>query len=137
MATQESSSIRLGWRFAVGLTLVVGGYAAWSLIPVAVATDLHPGTKSVLTALLGATPFFTKVAAVMSSGSKTYCFREEKVKNEILSKLLDENAKGFMMNGDKECKGNGAANGIVRPQCAFIAAHSNLQYSTSVLRTGK
>ena len=76
----------------------------------------------------------------MSSGTKTYCFRDEKVKNEILSKLLDEldeNAKGFMMNGDKECKGNGAANGIVRPQCAFIAAHSNLQYSTSVLRTGK
>jgi len=72
VATQESSSIRLGWRFAVGLTLVVGGYAAWSLIPVAVATDLHPGTKSVLTALLGATPFFTKVAAVALMGRPAY-----------------------------------------------------------------
>jgi hypothetical protein len=80
---------------------------------------------------------FPGCAVSVSSGSKTYCFRDEKVKNEILSKLLDENAKGFMMNGDKECKGKGAANGIVRPQCAFIAAHSNLQYSTSVLRTGK
>ena len=70
--TQESSSIRLGWRFAVGVPLIVGGYAAWSLIPVAVATDLHPGTKSVLTALLGATPFLTKVAAVALMGRPAY-----------------------------------------------------------------
>ena len=72
MVAQDSSSTRLGWRFAVGVALIVGGYAAWSLIPVAVATDLHPGAKSVLTALLGATPFLTKVAAVALMGRPAY-----------------------------------------------------------------
>jgi hypothetical protein len=55
----QDSPTRLGWGFAVGVALIVGGYAAWSLIPVAVATDLHPGVKSAITALLGATPFLT------------------------------------------------------------------------------
>jgi hypothetical protein len=72
VVAQDSSSTRLGWRFAVGVALIVGGYAAWSLIPVAVATDLHPGAKSVLTALLGATPFLTKVAAVALMGRPAY-----------------------------------------------------------------
>ena len=72
MVAQDSSSTRFGWRFAVGVALIVGGYAAWSLIPVAVATDLHPGAKSALTALLGATPFLTKVAAVALMGRPAY-----------------------------------------------------------------
>jgi hypothetical protein len=83
VTTQESSSIRLGWRFAVGVALIVGGYAAWSLIPVAVATDLHPGTKSVLTALLGATPFLTKVAAVALMGGPAY----DSFKRSVLKSL--------------------------------------------------
>ena len=72
MVAQDSSSTLLGWRFAVGVALIVGGYAAWSLVPVAVATDLHPGAKSALTALLGATPFLTKVAAVALMGRPAY-----------------------------------------------------------------
>jgi hypothetical protein len=72
MVAQDSPSARLGWRFAVGVVLIVGGYIAWTLIPVAVATDLHPGTKSALTALLGATPFMTKVVAVALMGRPAY-----------------------------------------------------------------
>jgi hypothetical protein len=72
VVAQDSSSTRFGWRFAVGVALIVGGYAAWSLIPVAAATDLHPGVKSALTALLGATPFLTKVAAVALMGRPAY-----------------------------------------------------------------
>lgn len=72
MVEQLSPVTRLGWRFAVGVVLIVGGYGAWSLIPVTVATDLHPGAKSALTALLGATPFLTKVAAVALMGRPAY-----------------------------------------------------------------
>jgi len=72
VVAQDSSSIRLGWRFAVGVALIGGGYAAWSLIPVAIATELHPVAKSALTALLGATPFLTKVAAVALMGRPAY-----------------------------------------------------------------
>ena len=55
---------QLGWRFAIGVVLIVGGYAAWSLIPFAVMTDLHPAVKSVLTGLLGASmnPIHTQPA---------------------------------------------------------------------------
>jgi hypothetical protein len=52
--------------------LIGAGYAAWSLIPVAIATELHPLAKSVLAALLGATPFLTKVAAVALMGRPAY-----------------------------------------------------------------
>jgi hypothetical protein len=84
VVAQDSSSTRLGWRFAVGVTLIVGGYAAWSLIPVTVAADLHPGVKSALTALLGATPFLTKVAAVALMGRPAYDF----FKRGLLKSLL-------------------------------------------------
>jgi hypothetical protein len=69
---KDSPSAGLGWRFAVGVVLIVGGYIAWTLIPVAVATDLPTGVKSALTALLGATPFLTKVAAVALMGRPAY-----------------------------------------------------------------
>jgi predicted anti-sigma-YlaC factor YlaD len=72
VAEKDSPSARLGWRFAVGVVLIVGGYIAWTLIPVAVATDLPTGVKSALTALLGATPFLTKVAAVALMGRPAY-----------------------------------------------------------------
>jgi hypothetical protein len=75
----ENPTARLGWRFAMGVVLIVGGYAAWSLIPVAVATDLHPGAKSAITALLGATPFLTKVAAVALMGRPAYDFFKRSV----------------------------------------------------------
>jgi len=52
--------------------LIVGGYAAWSLIPVAVATDLEPWAKSALTAALGATPFLSKVVAIALMGRPAY-----------------------------------------------------------------
>jgi len=83
VGTQESPSARLGWRFAVGVVLIIGGYAAWSLIPVAVAMDIHPGAKSALTALLGATPFLTKVAAVALMGRPAF----ELFKRSVLKSL--------------------------------------------------
>jgi hypothetical protein len=71
---QKNPTARLGWRFALGVTLIIGGYGAWSLIPAAVAADLHPGVKSTVTALLGATPFLTKVLAVALMGRPAYEF---------------------------------------------------------------
>ena len=72
MAEKNSPSTNLGWRFAAGVALIVGGYIAWTFIPVVVATDLSTGAKSVLTALLGATPFMTKIAAVVIMGKPAY-----------------------------------------------------------------
>jgi hypothetical protein len=46
---------------------------------VAVATDLDPGAKSAITALLGATPFLTKVAAVALMGKPAYDFFKRSV----------------------------------------------------------
>jgi hypothetical protein len=69
---QDSPSARLGWRFAVGVVFIIGGYISWTLITVAVAADLPTGAKSALTALLGATPFLTKVAAVALMGRPAY-----------------------------------------------------------------
>lgn len=72
MAEKDSASSNLGWRFAAGVVLIVGGYAAWTFIPVVVATELSTGAKSALTALLGATPFMTKIAAVAIMGKPAY-----------------------------------------------------------------
>ena len=47
-------------------------HIAWTFIPVVVATDLSTGAKSALTALLGATPFMTKIAAVAIMGKPAY-----------------------------------------------------------------
>ena len=68
MDEKDSPSSNVGWRFAAGVVLIVGGYVAWTFIPVVVATELSTGAKSVLTALLGATPFMTKIAAVAIMG---------------------------------------------------------------------
>ena len=72
MIQKESALSRLGWRFATGVVLIVGGYVAWTFIPVVVAADLSTGAKSALTALLGATPFMTKIAAVAIMGKPAY-----------------------------------------------------------------
>jgi hypothetical protein len=78
-AEQMNPAARVGWRFGVGVILIVGGYGAWSLIPAAVATDLHPGAKSAIAALLGATPFLTKIAAVALMGRPAYDFFKRSV----------------------------------------------------------
>jgi hypothetical protein len=72
MGEKDGPSSNLGWRFAAGIVLIVGGYIAWTFIPVVVATDLSTGAKSALTALLGATPFMTKIVAVAIMGKPAY-----------------------------------------------------------------
>jgi hypothetical protein len=72
MVEKDSPSSNIGWRFAAGIILIVGGYIAWTFIPVVVATDLSTGAKSALAALLGATPFMTKIVAVGIMGKPAY-----------------------------------------------------------------
>ena len=72
MVEKDGPNSNVGWRFAAGIVLIVGGYIAWTFIPVVVATDLSTGAKSVFTALLGATPFMTKIAAVAVMGKPAY-----------------------------------------------------------------
>jgi hypothetical protein len=62
------------WRLAMGAVLIAGGYAAWLLIPLVVASDLSPSVKTALAAFLGATPLLTKVIAIALLGQPTINF---------------------------------------------------------------
>jgi hypothetical protein len=53
----------------LGTVLIIGGYGAWSLIPVVIEADLEPSAKAVLSGLFGATPFLTKVVAIRVDGA--------------------------------------------------------------------
>jgi hypothetical protein len=74
MAEKDNPTAKLGWRFTAGVVLIVGGYAAWSLIPVVVTADLPGWAKSGLVAILGATPFMSKVVAIVLMGRPAYDF---------------------------------------------------------------
>ena len=71
MVEKDSPSSNVGWRFAAGIVLIVGGYIAWTFIPVVVATDLSTGAKSAHRASRG-DPFMTKIAAVAIMGKPAY-----------------------------------------------------------------
>ena len=62
------------WRLAMGAILIAGGYAAWLLIPLVVASGLSPSVKTALTAFLGATPLLTKLIAIALLGRPTINF---------------------------------------------------------------
>jgi len=70
---------QIGWRIALGTALIIGGYGAWSLIPVVIEADLEPSAKAFLSGLFGATPFLTKVAAVALMGRPAYAFLKRTV----------------------------------------------------------
>jgi hypothetical protein len=62
------------WRLAIGAVLIAGGYAAWLIIPLVVASGLSPGVKTALTALFGVTPLLTKLIAIGLLGRPTVNF---------------------------------------------------------------
>jgi hypothetical protein len=80
---KDNPAAQLGWRFAIGVSIVVGAYAAWSLIPLVIASDLHPGTKSALAAILGATPFASKFVAIALMGRPAYDFFKRSVMKSL------------------------------------------------------
>jgi hypothetical protein len=61
-------------RLIMGAILIAGGYAAWLIIPVVVASDLAPKVKTALTAFFSATPLLTKLVAVALLGRPTIDF---------------------------------------------------------------
>lgn len=88
---KENNSIRLGWRFATGVLILVGAYGAWPLIPFVVLADLDPGIKSGLTAVLGATPFMSKFVVIALMGRPAYDFLKRTVWQWIRTKYAREN----------------------------------------------
>jgi hypothetical protein len=56
---------------AIGAVLVLGGYAAWPIIPIVVASNLSPEVKTALGAFLGAIPLLTKIIAIALLGRPT------------------------------------------------------------------
>ena len=84
----ENPAAKLGWRFTAGVILIVGAYGAWSLIPVVVTSDLSTGVKSVLTAILSATPFMSKVLAIALMGRPAYDFFKRTVLKSLRLKAV-------------------------------------------------
>jgi hypothetical protein len=62
------------WRLAIGAVLIAGGYAAWLIVPLVVASNLSPSVKTALTAFLSATPLLTKLFAIALLGRPTINF---------------------------------------------------------------
>ena len=62
------------WRLAIGAVIVAGGYAAWLIIPLVVASGLSPGIKSGLAIFLGTTPLLMKLIAIALLGRPTINF---------------------------------------------------------------
>ena len=62
------------WRLAIGAVLIAGGYAAWLIVPLVVASNLSPSVKTALTAFLSATPLLTKLLAIALLGRPTINF---------------------------------------------------------------
>ena len=79
----EFTTDQIGWRFALGTFLIVGGYAAWLLIPVVLAADLAPSLKAALSGLFGATPFLTKLVAIALMGRPAYYFLKRTLFNRL------------------------------------------------------
>jgi hypothetical protein len=63
---------QLGWRVCLAAALVAAGYGAWLLIPLVVTSDLEAHIKTSLTAMLGATPLLTKLAAIALFGRPAF-----------------------------------------------------------------
>lgn len=80
--TAESPGLgQAGWRFGIGIVLIVCGYAALALIPLVAGADLGVGLKTGLTGFLALMPVLTKVAAIAVMGKpgfnllKTHLFK--------------------------------------------------------------
>lgn len=65
---QTPSFGQAGWRFGIGIALVVSGYAALALIPLVAGADVRLGLKTALTGFLATMPVLTKVAAIAVMG---------------------------------------------------------------------
>jgi hypothetical protein len=59
---------QVGWRFGVGVILVIGGYVSLALIPLVAGADIGPGLKTGFTGFLALMPVLTKVAAIAVMG---------------------------------------------------------------------
>jgi hypothetical protein len=70
--TRKEELIQFGWRAGIGAALIVGGYFAWLLIPLVLASDFDPRLKAALTGLIGLTPLLTKLAAVALLGKPAF-----------------------------------------------------------------
>jgi hypothetical protein len=57
-----------GWRFGLGIALIVGGYGFLLLIPLVTQSDLSLAVRGTLTGLLAISPPLTKIAAVAVMG---------------------------------------------------------------------
>ena len=69
----------IGWRFAVGVVLIAGGYAALALLPVVVAANLKFGVKTALTSLIAFSPLLAKIAAVAVIGKAGFNYLKDGV----------------------------------------------------------
>lgn len=86
-AARASSHTQLGWRFVVGVVLVIGGYIPLAFIPVVAGADLSLVLKTILTGFISGTPMLSKVVAIAVMGKPGFNFLKEQV-FRFLSRML-------------------------------------------------
>lgn len=79
----EFTAEQIGWRFALGTSVLIGAYGAWLLIPLVMMTDFDTSVKAALSGVLGATPFVSKFVALAIMGRPAYYF----LKRNVFSRL--------------------------------------------------
>ena len=87
----DNAARRLGWRFAAGVIVLFGSYLAWPIIPFVITADIDPSTKSVLAAVLGATPFTSKFIVIALMGRPAYEFLKRTVWQTLRAKISRAN----------------------------------------------
>jgi hypothetical protein len=78
-ASQVSSSAQLGWRFGIGVILVIGGYIPLGFLPIVAGADMSLVLKTVLTGFIGGMPLLSKLVAIAVMGRPGFNFLKERV----------------------------------------------------------
>lgn len=76
-ATKTAGAADVGWRFGIGVALIVLGYAALALIPMVANSSLSLAVKSTITGMIAVTPLLTKIAAIAVMGKAGFNYLKE------------------------------------------------------------
>jgi len=80
MANDKSKAAgagELGWRFGIGVVLIIAGYASLAFIPAVTGSSLSIGVKTTITGVIAVMPLLTKVAAIAVMGKAGFNYLKQ------------------------------------------------------------
>jgi hypothetical protein len=75
--TKMAGAGELGWRFAIGVALIVLGYVALAFIPTVTNSNLAIGAKTVITGFIAILPLLSKIGAVAIMGKPGFNYLKQ------------------------------------------------------------